>query len=202
MRARHDGCLCRRMLACICWPAVRALVFGAVFVTVLATAQQAEASEELRPGAHQPIDHLVVGVKGVSTVEQARVDGHTLQLTGYGVAGVAERTLFHDRMSLELDFVFTTPGDETSLAIEPMTKLPWHINRHLEPYAATGPVILNIADGQGAHYWLGGGQFVFGALIWFVEQVGIDVDLAFAAARGTGMTMYEATFAVGPMLRD
>lgn len=173
----------------------------ALLATVLLRPLTARAVDDVQRVDHHA-DHTIMGVKGVSTLEQATTHGKTQQLAGYGVAGVAERTLFHERLSLEVDFVYTAPGDERTLALEPLSKLPWHINRHLEPYAGMGPLLLNIADGHGAHYWLGGGQLVFGALIWFADVLGVDLDVAIGAARGTGMTIYEATFAIGPVMRN
>lgn len=173
----------------------------AAFLLTLFTSSSVMAAEETHPATSPHLDHVIVGVKGVSTLEQASAHGQTLDFAGFGVAGVAERTLFHDRMSLELDLVYVVPGDERSLAVEPMTKLPWHINRFLEPYAAMGPLLLSIADGHGTHYWLGGGQLVVGSLFWLAELMGLDFDLALGAARGTGMTMLEASFAIGPVLR-
>lgn len=174
----------------------------AVFLLTLVTSSSVMAAEETHPSSSPHLDHVIVGVKGVSTLEQASAHGQTLDFAGFGVAGIAERTLFHDRLSLELDLVYVAPGDERSLAVEPMTKLPWHINRYLEPYAAMGPMLLSIADGHGTHYWLGGGQLVVGSLFWLAELMGLDFDLALGAARGTGMTMLEASFAIGPVLRN
>jgi hypothetical protein len=154
----------------------------------------------MEPEVHH--DHMVVGVKGVSTMERTYSQGRSLVLSGFGVAGVAEKSLFHDRLSLELDLVFTTPGEERSLATEPLAKVPWHLRPWLEPYAAAGPMLLSIRDREGAHYWLGGGQLVLGALIWFADMAGLDLDLALGAARGPEMSMIEATFALGPVLRN
>jgi hypothetical protein len=147
-------------------------------------------------------DHTIVGVKGVATTEQASAHGRTLTLSGYGVAAMAERTLLDDRLSLELDVVFTSPGGERTVSTEPMAKWPWHAARHLEPYAAAGPLLVHVEDGHGAHYWLGGGQLVLGALIWLAEAAGLDVDIALGAARGPDMQMLEATLAIGPVLRE
>lgn len=178
-----------------------ALRIAALLATLVATTK-ASATDDVRPNSTGHSDHVIVGVKGVSTVEQASAHGHSVGLTGYGIAGVAEKTLLHDRLSLEVDFVYTMPGSERSLAIEPMTKLPWHVSRRLEPYAAAGPLLLSVADGHGTHYWLGGGQLVFGTLVWLVELMGLDLDFAFGAARGTGMSMFEASFAIGPVMRN
>jgi hypothetical protein len=172
----------------------------AVLPNFARASEQTEPPRVLEPEAHH--DHVVVGVKGVSTVEQTYTAGRSLSLSGFGVAGVAEKSLFHDRLSLELDLVFTTPGDERSLATESLAKVPWHLRPWLEPYAAAGPMLVSIRNGEGEHYWLGGGQLVLGALVWFAEMAGLDLDLALGAARGPNMSMIEATFALGPVLRN
>lgn len=176
------------------------VTFLAVVPNLAAASDETEHAAVAEPELHH--DHVVVGVKGVSTMEQTYTAGESLSLSGFGIAGVAEKSLFHDRLSLELDLVFTTPGDERSLATEPLAKVPWHLRSWLEPYAAAGPMLVSIRNDEGAHYWLGGGQLVFGALVWFAEMAGLDLDLALGMARGPGMSMIEATFALGPVLRN
>jgi hypothetical protein len=146
--------------------------------------------------------HLVLGMKGVRTVERiTRPDG-VVTLSGYGFATVAETAILHGRLGLELDLVFTAPGDEVSIAGEPMLKLPWHFRDWLEPYIAAGPLALNIRDDRGHHFWMGGGQLVFGAFLWLADLAGIDLDFALGAAHGPEISMAEVTIAVGPVLRN
>lgn len=146
--------------------------------------------------------HLVLGMKGVRTVERVTTQDRVVTLEGYGFATVAETTILHGRIGLELDFVFTAPGDEVSIAGEPLFKLPYHLRSWLEPYIAAGPLALNIRDERGHHFWMGGGQLVVGAFLWIAKLAGIDLDFALGAAHGPEITMAEVTIALGPVLRN
>jgi hypothetical protein len=146
--------------------------------------------------------HLILGMKGVRTIERVTTEDSVLTRAGYGFATVAETTVLHGRIGLELDLVFTEPGNEVSIAGEPMLKLPWHFRAWLEPYVAAGPLALNVRDERGHHYWMGGGQLVFGAFLWIAELAGIDLDFALGAAHGPEITMAEVTIALGPVLRN
>jgi hypothetical protein len=166
----------------------------------LAANGQPGQSEIEQPEGHH--SHLVLGMKGVRTIERVTTNERVLTLAGYGFATVAETAVLHGRIGLELDFVFTAPGDEMSIAGEPMVKLPWHLRSWLEPYVAAGPLALNIRDDRGHHFWMGGGQLVLGAFLWIAELAGIDLDLSFGAAHGPEVSMAELTIAIGPVLRD
>ncbi len=144
---------------------------------------------------------MVFGVKGVSTVEQATSHGHSETLTGYGVSGMVERTFLHERLAIELDFVFLSPGDEHTFSTEPIAKLPWHVARWFEPYAGVGPMLV-VADTPEQRSVMGGGQVVLGALFWLAELAGLDIDVTLGAARGPELSIVEATLAVGPVVRN
>ena len=161
--------------------------------------EPAELQIERQAGHHAA---LVLGMKGVNTFERVVTRGALTTLTGYGFATVAETTVLNGRLGLELDFVFTAPGDEIAVAGEPMLKLPWHLRSWCEPYVAAGPLALRIRDERGAHYWMGGGQIVVGLFLWFAEMAGLDLDVSLGAAHGPEVTMAELTIAVGPVLRD
>jgi hypothetical protein len=176
------------------------LMFGA---TLPSSARAADSEPDVEPQEHkQHAEHIVFGMKGVSTVERAITSGHEATLSGYGFASGAERSFLQGRLGLELDVVVTAPGEELAMAMEPMIKLPWHVGSWLEPYVATGPMLLRVHDGRGEVFWLGGGQLVLGAFLWFSELAGIDLDIAAGAARGPDMAMTELTVAIGPVLRE
>ena len=166
----------------------------------LAASGQPGQSEIEGIEGHHP--HLIFGTKGVRTIERVVTHEGIATLAGYGFATVAETTLLRGRIGLELDFVFTAPGDEISIAWEPMLKLPWHLRSWLEPYVAAGPLALSIRDERGQHFWMGGGQLVLGAFVWIAELAGIDLDFSLGAAHGPEISMAEMTIAVGPVLRD
>jgi hypothetical protein len=164
------------------------------------TAQASASNEKSSSGEHD--DYVIAGIKGVTVSEISRTHEGTESLTGYGAAGFGEATLLHDRLALELDFVVTTPGNELSWATEPLIKVPIHVSRWFEPYAAAGPMVVHVRDDLGRRYWLGGGQLVVGAYAWLAHEVGLDIDVSVGAAQGPDMTVMELVFAVGPMLRE
>lgn len=180
-------------------PLLGALVLPAAPPARAANDEPAPAAPEARDGHHS---HLILGMKGVRTVERLTTPESVETLSGYGFATVAETAVLHGRLGLELDFVFTAPGDEVSIAGEPMLKLPWHLRSWLEPYVAAGPLALNIRDDRGRHFWMGGGQLVFGTFLWIADLAGIDLDVALGAAHGPEITMTELTIAIGPVLRN
>jgi hypothetical protein len=151
-------------------------------------------------GSHHA--HLILGMKGVNTIERVATPAGVSTLSGYGFAAVAETAVLHGRLGLELDLVFTAPGNEMSIAGEPMLKLPWHLRSWCEPYVAAGPLAVRIRDERGGHFWMGGGQLAFGLFLWIAEMAGIDLDVSLGAAHGPEISMAEVTIAVGPVLRD
>lgn len=172
-----------------------------VFLSALALSSSAQARGKHPPSVlHE--DHVMAGMKGVTITEQMRADGHTHHLNGVGVAGFGEATLLHDRLALELDVVMTMPGDEMTWSTEPLIKAPWHVNAWFEPFAAVGPMFMHVRDAEGDRHWLNGGQIVLGTYFWFAETLGIDLDVAVGAARGSDMSVVEFVFAAGPVLRD
>ena len=70
--------------------------------------EPAEVQIERHAGHHAS---LVLGMKGVNTFERVVTRGALATLSGYGFATVAETTVLQGRLGLELDFVFTAPGD-------------------------------------------------------------------------------------------
>lgn len=179
-------------------------LFG-IFMMVAAPRARAAHGEPAEPQLERHGGHhasLVLGMKGVNTFERVVTRGALATLTGYGFATVAETTVLHGRLGLELDFVFTAPGDEIAVAGEPMLKLPWHLRSWCEPYVAAGPLAMRIRDERGAHFWMGGGQLVVGLFLWFAEMAGLDLDVSLGAAHGPEVTMAELTIAVGPVLRN
>jgi hypothetical protein len=165
----------------------------------LAANDQPDKIADEHEGHHS---HFVLGMKGVRTVERVTTQGSVTTLSGYGFATVIETAVLRGRIALELDLVFTAPGDEISVAGEPMLKLPWHLRSWVEPYVGAGPLALNIREASGHHIWMGGGQLVLGAFLWIARMTGIDLDFAIGAAHGPEVTMAEMTIAIGPVLRD
>ncbi len=185
----------------------RLWVLRAASFSLLLLASSAHAAEGTQvetlpaaPGHQRP--HLVLGMKAVSTIERAITRERIATLSGYGFASVAETAVLDGRLGIELDFVFTAPDDELTMAGEPMLKLPWHLRTWFEPYLAAGPLVIRVHDDRGQHFWLGGGQVVAGAFLWLAELGGLDLDLSLGAAHGPGMSVTELTVAIGPVLRD
>jgi hypothetical protein len=172
----------------------------AIWSTFLSSALAASFGEKSGKTDHD--DHVMAGMKGVTVSELTRTSEGTTTISGYGAAGFGEATLLHDHLALELAFVVTAPAHELSLSADPLIKVPLHVSSWLEPYAATGPMVVHVRDAEGRRFWMGGGQIVLGTYLWLASALGIDFDVSVGAARGPDMTMMELVFAVGPILRD